>query len=177
VTEQDPIQKALAYMRYQGAKSLDELVALMERTAGEWSGAFKDLSEASAGFQPDGEWCAKEVLNHVLVSQRGLNQQIAEMAGVESPRESRKISAMGEVSEEYASMSVEQLREAIRQVFEETTTLLKSLAASNRLDQASPHPLFGPLTLKEWFAFHRVHAMDHVQQIDQIKAAAGYPGA
>lgn len=174
-TQGDPIQQALGYMRYQGAKSLDDLVALMDRTGSEWSQAFEDLSEARASFQPDGEWCAKEVLNHVLLSNRGINQQIAEMAGAESPRPSRKITDMGQMAEEYAGLSVDEIREVLRQVFEETKKLLRSLSASDKLDQSFPHPLFGPLSLKEWFAFHRVHAMDHIQQIAQIKADAGYP--
>ena len=51
------------------------------------------MSDAQAVFKPstptgpegEDEWCAKEVLGHVLASQRGLNVTIAQMAGVEPP--------------------------------------------------------------------------------------------
>ena len=46
-----------------------------------------------------------------------------------------------------------------------------------KLSQKFPHPIFGQLNLKEWFAFHRVHALDHIQQIDKIKADPNYPSA
>ena len=173
----DPMQRALEYMRHQGAKGLDDLIALMDRTAAEWSRPLEGMTEAQAAFQPDGEWSAKQVLGHLIGANRGINQQIADMAGAESPRPSPKTRGMGETSEELEQLSVEALRGVIREVFDETKTLISSVAGSDKLDQKFPHPLFGPLNLKEWFAFHRVHAMDHVQQIDKILADPGYPRA
>ena len=38
------------------------------------------------------------------------------------------------------------------------------------------HPFFGPLNCKGWVAFQRLHDADHIGQIEQIKASAGYPG-
>jgi hypothetical protein len=35
--------------------------------------------------------------------------------------------------------------------------------------------MFGPLTSREWIAFQRLHAMDHIQQIEIIKANPDYP--
>ncbi len=35
--------------------------------------------------------------------------------------------------------------------------------------------MFGPLNGKEWIAFQRLHAMDHVQQMEKVKAHPGYP--
>ena len=37
------------------------------------------------------------------------------------------------------------------------------------------HPSLGPLSLKELIVYHRLHVMDHVQQIATIKADPGYP--
>jgi len=31
--------------------------------------------------------------------------------------------------------------------------------------------------VREWLAFHRLHAMDHIQQIERIKTDGGYPKA
>jgi hypothetical protein len=170
--QDDPIQKALEYMRYQGAKTFDDIIALIDRTSGDWSRALEGMSEEQAGVQPVGEWNAKEVLSHLLTSNRGINQQIADMAGAESPRPAKKITKMGE-----SSMSLDELRGVVTEVFNETKSLISLLRDSDKLDQKFPHPLFGPLNLKEWFAFHRVHAMDHIQQLDKIKADPAYAGA
>lgn len=170
------IAKALEYMRYQGAKGFDDLLALMQRTADDWARALEGWSDGEAEFKPGEEWSAKEVLAHVLHSNRGVNQQIAEMAGVESPRESPRVTGMGQSSEEYERMSVDELRAGIAEAFGENQTLVKSLESSDKLDQTFPHPFFGQLNLKEWVAFQRVHAMDHMQQLDKIKADPAYPG-
>jgi hypothetical protein len=170
-------QRVIEYMRYQGSKSFEDLMALIARTAGQWDKALSGLTEAQATFQPSGEWNAKQVLGHVITANRGINQQIADMAGVESPHPSGRAKAMGEIWPEYESMGIEGLRSEVQDVFAEIQALMASLAGSNRLDQQFPHPIFGPLNLKEWFAFHRVHAMDHIQQIDQIRADPAFPVA
>ncbi len=174
----DPaIQKAIEYMRYQGAKSFEDLTALITRTGVQWSDTLDGMTEPQATFQPQGEWCAKEVLNHLITANRGINQTIADMAGVQSPHEYERAKAMGEVSDEYSSMTIGELRDEVGDVFSEINQLMASLAGSDKLDQTFPHPLFGPLNLKEWFAFHRVHAMDHIQQLDKIRADPAYPEA
>jgi hypothetical protein len=61
--------------------------------------------------------------------------------------------------------------------FEETVTLIGALRNSTNLTATFPHPALGPLNLKEWLVFHRGHAMDHIQQIERIKAHAAYPKA
>jgi hypothetical protein len=174
---EDPIQQALGYMHHQGSKSFDDLIALMDRTEADWLRALEGVTDEQASFQPDGEWCAKEVLGHLLSANRGINQQIAEMAETESPHPSQKVRTMGETSPEYERMSVVELRGQLKEAFDETKLLLARIQDSDKLDQQFPHPLFGPLNLKEWFAFHRVHAMDHIQQFDKIKSDPSYPEA
>src|SRR5207247_2523976 len=86
----DRMTKAQEYLRHQGSKSLEELGALMDRTAGDWERCLEGINDAQAMFKPstptgpagEDEWCTKEVLGHVLASQRGLNGRIGQMAGV-----------------------------------------------------------------------------------------------
>ena len=144
------------------------------------------MSDGQAAFKPavpigppgEDEWCAKEVIGHLLVSNEGINQQIVEMAGVTSPiAQHEKVSSMGAQSEADEALSIDRLRERIAGVFDETQNLVVSLDESDKLHQQFPHPVFGPLNLKEWIAFHRIHAMDHIQQIDKIKSDPAYPQA
>jgi len=181
----DPIQQALEYMRHQAAKSLADLGTLMERTATDWRHCLEGITDLQGSFMPsvptgpvgEDEWCAKQVLGHVLASQRGLNVTIAQMAGVEAPREAEQIRAMGVQSAEDEARSLAELRPKIAEVCDESRRLVTSLEEGEKLDQKFPHPVFGPLNLKEWIAFHRIHAMDHIQQIDKIKADPAYPKA
>ena len=181
----DRMTKAQEYLRHQGAKSLADLGALMERTAGDWERCLDGMSDAQAMFKPatptgpegEDEWCAKEVLGHVLASQRGLNVTIAQMARVEPPAEAEQIRQMGVKSGEDEARSLVELRPRIAALCEESKRLVTSLPEGEKLEQKFPHPIFGQLNLKEWFAFHRVHAMDHIQQIEAIKTDPGYPSA
>lgn len=60
---------------------------------------------------------------------------------------------------------------------EETVALVGSLPEGDPPPGTWEHPSVGPLNLKELIAFHRLHVMDHVQQIEKIKADPGYPAS
>jgi len=181
----DRMAKAQEYLRHQGSKSLTDLGELMDRTAGDWARCLDGINDAQAKFKPstptgpagEDEWCTKEVLGHVLASQRGLNVTIAQLAGVEPPAQAEQIRAMGVKSEADEALSLSELRPKIAAACEESKRLVTSLPEGDKLSRQFPHPIFGQLNLKEWFAFHRVHAMDHIQQIDKIKTDPDYPSA
>ena len=84
---------------------------------------------------------------------------------------------MGVQSPEYEAMLIGDLCDMIVGALEESRMLAVALQKSDNLDKSFPHPIFGPLNLKEWLAFHRIHSMDHIQQIDKIKADPAYPSA
>ncbi len=186
----DPMQQAMAYMRHQAAKGLDSLAALMERTRADWERCLAGMTDAQALLNPPAtgnssgspvggegpKWCAKEVIGHFLASERSLNRQVAELAGVEPPPgPSPTVRAMGVQSEEDEALPLDALRQKLAAFFEETRGLIAALERGANLDQTFPHPVFGQLNSKEWMVFHRVHALDHIQQIDKIKADPAYP--
>jgi hypothetical protein len=188
----DPVQQGLSYMRHQGAKSFADIDAMLERTADDWRACLEGLSEAQALFKPvlrpptevggvegpEGEWCVKECLGHAIQTNRSVNQDVASMGGVEPPAEkAAEVRAMGMQAPEYETMAVGDLCDMIVGALEETRMLAVALQKSDQLERSFPHPLFGPLNLKEWLAFHRIHSMDHIQQIDKIKADPGYPAS
>src|SRR3990172_11845346 len=95
----DVTQQALAYMRHQASKDLADLAALMERTAADWQDCLQGMTDEQAHFQPaatgnpsaspaageGAKWGDKEVIGHFLTSERGLNRQVARLAGVAPP--------------------------------------------------------------------------------------------
>jgi len=192
VTQQpDMIQQITGYLRREGSRPLDELGVLMDTAAADWQRCLDAMTEAQACFHPpDGptpttpgsgegpKWCAKEVIGHFLFSERSLNQRIAEMAGLPPPAvQIPRVRAMGEQSAEDERQTIDELRQRLDSFFDDTRALLSSLESLGVPNGSFPHPVFGPLTVTEWIAFHRLHSIDHIRQIDAVKSAPGYPAA
>ncbi len=180
----DPMQQAMAYMRHQAAKGLDSLAALIERTQADWERCLEGMTDAQARFAPvlsgaegpAGEWSAREVLTHLLVASNGVNRQISQaMAGQPPEWPFRATGTANAEAESYAAMTLDELTRRLIQLFRETKSLVTSLDESGPLDATFQHPFFGELNIREWIAFQRLHAMDHIQQIDKIKADRAYP--
>ena len=74
-----------------------------------------------------------------------------------------------------ALQSIQELRQEMGRLLEETVMLVGSLPEGDMPRGTWEQPSLGPLNLKELIALHRVHVMDHVQQIEKIKAEPGYP--
>jgi hypothetical protein len=167
---QDMREEALGYLRHQSKKSLGDLAALMERTAADCARCLEDVSEAQAGFKHDDEWSMKEVLEHMLGSSRGVNREISNLVeGKTAALEARMgLTGSGE-------RPVEELRQALADLWVETGRLVAALPEDADLERTWEHPLFGALNFKEWIAFQRMHALDHVQQMYKLKSHPDYP--
>ena len=189
----DIVQPLIVVLRQQGSRPLNELGALMANTAADWQGCLDAMTEAQACFHPpegadidkpwSGEgpgWSAKEVIGHFLRSDRSLNQRIAEMAGLPPPVvEVPEVRAMGEQSTEDERQPIDELRRRLDAFFDDTKVLLSSVESRGvpNGELSFAHPVFGPLTVTEWIAFHWLHTMDHLGQINSLKSAPGYPAA
>jgi hypothetical protein len=168
---QDPDvqQQVLSYLRHQADKDPADLAALMERTAADCARCLDGISEEQAAFQYDQEWSIKEVLGHMLASGNGVNREIGNLA---EERASAGQARMGVVSG--ADRPIGELRQALARFWRETARLAATLPEAG-LERTWEHPMFGPLNPEEWIAFQRLHAMDHIQQIEIIKANPDYP--
>jgi hypothetical protein len=187
----NPMDRAANYLHQQGAKSFEELEALMGQSGDNWDACLRGVSEEQATFQPEpsehirtpvsGEgprWCVKEVVGHYLVTERSLNNAVAGFAGVAPPPDpGPTVREMGAQSTVYEALALDVLREKLSEFFEETVRLIAALRSSENLGTTFPHPVFGPLNLKEWLAFHGLHAMDHIHQIERTKTDGAYPKA
>jgi hypothetical protein len=98
-----------------------------------------------------------------------VNREIGNLA---EERASAGQARMGVVSG--ADRPIGELRQALARLWRETARLAVSLPEAG-LERTWEHPMFGPLNPEEWIAFQRLHAMDHIQQIEIIKANPDYP--
>ncbi len=176
----DPNQQALSYARHQASKSLAELAALMERTGADCARCLESVTEGQALFKPppgtgpagEDEWSIKEVLAHMIDSTATINREIASLVA------GRPASTVGQIGVTRGDdRPIEQIRRSLSDLWAETARLVASLPEDASRERTRTHPWFGPLNFREWVAFQRLHAMDHVQQIDKVKADPAYPAA
>ena len=69
--------------------------------------------------------------------------------------------------------SIQELRDEMTRRLEEVVVLVRALSAGVLSPVIWEHPSLGPLNLKELIVYHRLHIMDHLQQIEKIKADPG----
>jgi hypothetical protein len=167
--ESDVRQRVLSYLRHQADKDPDDLAALMERTAAECARSLDGISEKQAAFRYDQEWSIREVLGHMLASGKGVNREIANLR---EDRPSTGEARMGVVSG--ADRPLGELCRNLAEFWTETARLAAFLPETG-LGRTFEHPMFGSLNSREWIAFQRLHAMDHIQQIEIIKTNPDYP--
>jgi hypothetical protein len=166
----DVREQVLSYARHQAAKSPADLAELMERTSADCARCLEGMTDRQAEFKYDREWSVKEVLGHLIGAMALVNADIAGVAQGKEPRP-----AYGEGPTSGYERGLEDLRGALAREWSRTIRLVRSLSDDVAGKAMPPHPMFGPLNLKEWIAFLRLHAMDHIQQMETIKAHTDYP--
>lgn len=164
--------QAFSYVRHQGSKSLADLQALAKRTAADCGRCLEGVSEGQARFKPGDEWSVKEVLDHLIHATAQVTERIRDLAAGKAPRPVTEENSAGR-----STLAIQALRKEMARLLEETVVLVGSLPEGGPPSGTWEHPFFGPLNLKETIAMHRLHVMDHVQQIEKIKAEPGYPAS
>ena len=132
----------------------------------------KVTDEEAAWAPSEDDWTVREVAHHILNSSRRCRSLVvglavgdaADASNIDPPRET-------------TDASLNDLREQLRDDGIEWTSVIAELPPTPPLQPTSPHPMFGELHARAWFLFQRTHDLDHVGQIEAIKAADGFPGA
>lgn len=165
--------QALSYIRYQAAKPREELRALIERTAADCARHLEGVSEAQAVFKPAAEeWSIAEVLRHFTPSVERVSHFAQRLAAGKAVQWEPRVGTLG-----YEGISFVEIREKLGQAWQACLAVLASAPASTDEETRVAHPFFGPLNWREWIAFQRIHALDHLQQIEAIKSDPRYPRA
>ena len=165
-------ERVVSYLAHQATKEPPDLRPLIERERARLLGLLEGLSEEQASWkaQPE-EWSIKEVLRHVLAAERGVVQIVTSLSKGEVPERERQLGSQDPDESATLAQLVERLAGERRRLL----AFVDSLSSSTDLSATYPHPFFGPLNCKGWVAFQRVHDGDHIGQIEQIKAAEGFP--
>lgn len=145
---------------------------LVGRTAADCARCLDGVSEGQARFKPGDEWSVKEVLDHLIYATALVTERIRDLAAERAPRPFTADSSAGR-----STRPIQELRQEMARLLDETVVLVGSLPEGDPPPGTWEHPSLGPLNLKEMIVYHRLHVMDHVQQIEKIKASPGYPAS
>ena len=133
----------------------------------------RKVSDEEGDWAPTADdWSVKQVAHHILNSSRSVRRVVKALAAGETGDSSNI-----EPPRETTDASVGELIEQLRDDGIEWTGVIAELPPAPPLQPTSPHQMFGELHARAWFLFQRTHDLDHVGQINAIKAMAGYPGA
>jgi len=164
-------QQVVGYLRHQASKPTADLLALIDRAEGWIERSLEGVSESQAPFCPEpGEWCIAEVLRHVDASMRGTARLVAGLAAGEN------VSAkMANPPVDTAPKTLAELRRGVAESFDDLRAAVRAIPEGLDSEATANHPFFGDLTCKEWAAFVYVHARDHADQIEKVKADSAFP--
>jgi hypothetical protein len=167
----------------------------LERTRDAFVGATAGLTEAQYRFKlDDTAWSIAEIVEHVAIAERRILDFLSTMPDAAAPSGQRR-----QGSERFARLTAliptrQQRRIEAPSIlrptgaFESVGAALAAFVDGRRravaaaqsappdvCDRVLPHRLLGELDLEEWLWFVSLHSGRHVEQIEAIKRAPGYP--
>ena len=171
---EDARQRLVSYLGHQASKDVPVLVELIEEQRGRLLALLDGVSEEQVGFRPaPDQWSIADVLRHVTAAEKHVALVIESLARGVVPEGRRETGRQTPDEGQPLAALVERLRAARADLLER----VRGWPASPDLSATFEHPFFGPLNCKGWVAFQRLHDADHTGQLEQIKAAPGYPAS
>ena len=170
----DARQRLISYLGHQASKDVPVLVELIEEQRATLLGLLDGVSEEQAAFHPaPDQWSIADVLRHVIAAEEGVARIVASLVRGVVPEGQRALGSHIPDEGQPLAALIERLRAAHADLLER----VRGWPASPDLAATFEHPFFGPLNCKGWVAFQRLHDADHTGQLEQIKAAPGYPAS
>lgn len=157
--------------------SLDEAVAILDRTPATLSALLSGLSEAwIRGTEGEGTWSPYDVIGHLIHGERTdwIPRVRHILAGQTAPFEAFDRSAQFTESEGKTVVELLQTFTELRR--QNLTTLQEMNVTEADLGRRGMHPALGQVTLEQLLATWVVHDLDHVVQIARTMAK-GYTDA
>jgi hypothetical protein len=174
MSNQPDFERIRGYLVSQAEKPFAELRGPVEEARAALLAELNGLTEVQALFKPGGEgeegWCVLEVLRHCIHEEEGGALRIRSLGMGDAARGSTIGRVVGRGDASLAGL-VRDLQ-AANFAFEHAAG---SVEGKENLEATSPHPWFGELNCRGWYIFQRIHDMDHVRQIQRIKATPGFP--
>ena len=164
-------ERLLSYISRQVSKGPESIKSAVRKGQEQLLAVIDGISEEQASFKPDADtWSVVEVLRHVVDGKRRNAAGCAALARGETRGGEAQT---GRTGEELPSLAA--ARSALEASHGELVAAVASFSPATNLEARYEHPWFGLLNCQEWAVFQRIHDGDHAAQIEQVKAAPGFP--
>jgi hypothetical protein len=163
-----------------------KLLQLREQLAN----AIQGMSPEDLARHPQGIWSSAEILDHLNLTYRGTIKNCerclaAGKSGASVDRNTKRwqrriVIGLGYLpsggkSPQHALPRGTPISQLTTEIFDNITRMENVISACDaqfgRGKSIAEHPIFGPLTAREWRKFHWVHGRHHVRQIIRLKNA------
>ncbi len=173
----EEIERVSSYMLSQGEKySWLELWPRVVAARIEFLDTLTRVSPEQAAWKPAADdWSIEEVAQHVLDGSRRVASLVTDLSHGREPATSPQGIGAVDPTQREAETPFADLVTALIKDSRSFANLIEGLPEPPAYTFTSPHPFFGELHGRAWFIFQRVHDIDHANQVNAIKSAAGYP--
>ncbi len=173
----------------------ETLVLMLGESGGAFAGAVRGVTGGRFHFKPrGGGWSIAETAEHVTVAETGSGKLIRGKLVREPTAPELLAQTVGAMERVDARLLTRERKvpapdfvlptgrwstpDEMMAVFEESRQATIDFIKTTEHDLtmfAAPHPALGPLNGLQWGYFLVRHCLRHIEQIDEVKAAAGYP--
>ena len=165
------------------------LRARLEENGEKWLACIRDVSEEQAQFSPgEGQWNILQVAEHVAVAERQMLAMWRKlMQPGTTPREKDEAIVAAQSDRNKKNSAPERslptgrfraLRDAEAEFeLNRQNSISALLVAEGLRDKVVEHPLAGLVDGYQLFLVMAMHPLRHVYQVEEIKAAPGFPAA
>lgn len=168
---QDVVERVRSYIQHQGTKSPAAIADLVAGGQAKLLAAIDSVSDEQAARQPaEGEWSLRDLMLHVVAAEGSVAGMIARLASGDPLPAAAPERAIGMQRVDDGATFTALLAE-LRNVNQRTLEAVRAIPDAPDLETKPLHPFFGPLHVREWAAFQRIHDEDHAQHALKILAA------
>jgi uncharacterized damage-inducible protein DinB len=151
-----------------GMATLDEQLARMERTVGDFAAAIKGVPDAVLSRRPDDRnWSAREIVCHVRDTEESFMARFQAMLAMEEPKLPAVDADRWAVERQYQRNDVPEAVAAFRARREETLRFFRGLKPE-QWERSGIHATRGRMTLRDFVELMAWHDDNH---LDQLKRA------
>lgn len=165
------------------------LRARLQENGEKWLSCIRDVGEEQAQFSPgEGQWNILQVAEHVAVAERqmlALWRKLMQPGTAPREKDETIVAAQGDRNQKRAAPERSlpigrflRLRDAEAEFeLNRQNSIAALLVAEGLREKVVEHPLAGIVDGYQLFLVMAMHPLRHVYQVEEIKAAKGFPAA
>jgi hypothetical protein len=153
--------------------------------------ATRNLSDDQLRWRREGKWCVAEILEHLRLTYTGTIKGLERVLQMDKPQAAtpsfrHRLRTLVVLGLNYMpqgrkapkqtvprGLPSDDIKADIASSISAMDDILTKCEARFGTGKLLDHPILGPLTARQWRAFHLIHGRHHVKQIERLRARMG----